>query len=81
MNQRIENYMWARATSLFEGQPDLMTREQYWEYLDGQLEWELEQHVARNYGDCGAPITGTQYAYEVEQEELRASGGLPCYGF
>jgi hypothetical protein len=75
-------YLRATRTDLWDGEPaDLMTREQYWEFLDGQHEWDLEQHIARNYGDCGAPITGTAAGWETEQEEARVAWGLPAHGF
>lgn len=81
---RISNTSWAYATAndLFAGQPELKTPQEYWEDMNERQQAEsdywAEQHIARNYGDCGAPITGTQYGYEVEQDELRAAWGLPA---
>jgi hypothetical protein len=71
--QRISNTAWAYGTAdqLFEGDY-VLTSEQYYEYLDGQYEWEPEQHVARNFGDCGAPITGTGDYEQMMAEEARA---------
>lgn len=84
--KKISNlvYVWSTRGKLWDVEPeDLMTREQYWEYLDGQHEWELDQHVAKHYGDCGLPITGTQAGWETEQEEARVAWGLPAvpWGF